>query len=162
MAEAPATIDLHRDLTGWGHYSDKVMYRLPLEWLDKIIEAWLDTEYDYYGVRVIASGSELDAGDIAPVSHYIPDGEFTDDELYGASAIQIEQNRWNRDEDDIARFREQLLASITVVLQYEGPQLVLLGAESVSEGNDPGEIEMRDAVVLAAFDLGSSDRFDGV
>ena len=105
---------------------------------ETIQDIMYDGKYNYYGLRVV--GDALAVGQVAPNSREWDDGELTGEELNGASAIALQTD----DERIIDRATNRLV-------QYRGVQVVLLGAQHSEEGNDPDELVMEDAVVLAAW-----------
>lgn len=100
-----------------------------------------DGQYQSYGVRVIAKNPKTGKqdnykiGDILPPSFYQPDGETTDEELSGTSAIQIDSKGHYK--GDLGDY------------EHLGNQIVLIGSDNSQEGNDIGEIEMKNPKVLA-------------
>ena len=95
--------------------------------------------YGYYGIRVIEADDLPVVGRAAAPSHVWDDeGQWTDELMDGCSALQV--GGW--DTVDLIVERSTY---------YGGNVVLLLGSDSADEGQDHGEIIMRNAVVLAAW-----------
>jgi len=93
--------------------------------------------YDYVGYRVVYKDKEsYKIGDTPNRSRVWIDGEPTDELLSGASAISIDKLSYTYDGYE----------------GYLGDTILILGSNNAEGGNDPGEIVMIDAVVLAVID----------
>lgn len=117
--------------------------------LRDIIERYSDT-YEDFGLRCLTVYRDDVAapivGDILPASSVWIDGNPTDDDLGGTSAIQI----WSESGNDITLDRAAKMLG-----DYWGRYVVVIGGEQGQYGQDDGEIIVRNATVLAVFDRGA-------
>ena len=90
------------------------------------------TNYDYYGLR--KSKDETEIGDILDPSFLWDDGIQTEDELYGTSAINI---------NDF----ENIENAIKYMELYSG-ELILVAGNCIEYGEDKHEILINDAIRL--------------
>lgn len=90
-----------------------------------------DFEYDYIGIRVQEELYENIGDTVNHKSYVWDDGNILDEQLDGICAIDINEAHWIGDFGG-----------------YLGEYVLILGSYSAQYGNDPGEIIMRDAVVL--------------
>lgn len=107
------------------------------------IEIITEQAFDKYGIRVINNYSEnvtYSVGDVLPLSYRWDDGEPTDDELYGTSAIEVDALNLER---RLMRLRREY-GSL-------GSQIVLIACNQYVYGQDSDEVEMQNAVVLATL-----------
>ena len=93
-----------------------------------------DTDYEYVGVRV--HDDQYAIGQTMPDSRRWDDGEPTDDMLDGTSAIDLRDNR-----------------AAQLIQAYMGDYLSIIAGWYASDGEDDGEIVIRDAVVLATIKI---------
>lgn len=94
--------------------------------------------YPYVGIRVVAPGYDdymSQIGETAVNSYRWEDGNQTDEQLDGASAINID----SRDNIDSGA--------------YYGRRILVLGSDHIEYGEDVNEIVMRDAKILEIIDL---------
>lgn len=96
--------------------------------------------WEYYGVRWIEDDATV--GDALAPSHVWVDGDWTDDSLPGACAVEVA----SRDEAGLAAVLDRRGHLGT----YSG-RAYLVGSMHMEYGEDPGEIVMRDAVVVAVL-----------
>jgi hypothetical protein len=101
-------------------------------------------EYNIYGLRINSKNPKtgkhvkVKIGDIAESSYYQPDGKITDTE-HGTSAL------WLADSNSIDEIMDEIEKYKSL-----GDEILLLGTNNnTNEGNDPGEIEMTNAKILA-------------
>lgn len=109
------------------------------------IQAEIDDDpHADWGLRVIPHGHPVSVGDELPPSYRWEDGEQTEDELDGTSAIGIRAN------GGVQR-------AIKVLNQggYSGAQVALVRGESQGAGEDPGEILLSDAEVVKVWNRGT-------
>lgn len=93
--------------------------------------------YDYVGYRVVYRDKEsYKIGDTPNRSRVWIDGEPTEEYLRGACAVS----------------KEMLDLTYDGCEGYLGDTILILGSNNAEGGNDPGEIVMIDAVVLAVID----------
>lgn len=141
------------------------------EIISEIKEAIKNTNYEYYGIRV-DSGIKYNIGDTAGNSHELfQDPQYTDDtfsellypyiesgrykgfydagELDGTSAIEF---HFELDEPDDPNNLKSLKTAIQEVSMYFGKYIHIIAGNDCKSGNDIGEIIIRDAIVLAAFE----------
>jgi hypothetical protein len=97
--------------------------------------------YDVYGLRVVHYGSTHSVGDVLPCSYCWEDGEPTEDELYGTSAVEIDGSAYNT-------YRR-------LVKEYGslGDTIVLIGGYQYVYGDDANEIVIKDGVVLSVLKM---------
>lgn len=95
-----------------------------------------EDEYDYYGLRIVER--KLTRNAVLRNSRRWEDGIPTGDVLDGVSAIEI------RSGSDAKR-------TLRIARDYFGNSAVLLGSNSVTNGEDDGEIIMKRAVVLESW-----------
>lgn len=102
--------------------------KLTAEMIQKAKDAAEDAGYDYmrFGIRV--QEEEFRLGTIDHKSHVWVDGEDTEEELDGISAMDINH-----------------ISNI----QYFGSHVALIGCNEYESGEDAGEIIMKDASVIA-------------
>lgn len=101
-----------------------------------IIEAG---EYEYYGLRAHRGAAPAEIGQSLGNSRVWVDGDCTDDELDGISAIRV------RAGDDIAA----VIARLRSEYCWADEAIVLVGGYSASHGQDRGEIIILDNICLA-------------
>lgn len=89
-------------------------------------------EYDYVGLRIQYEPFEI--GEIDHLSHVWDDNNDTGEELDGICAIKVTP-------ESVLRILKEH--------SYFGDNIAILGSNSVTYGEDPGEIIMRDAVVTS-------------
>ena len=117
---------------------------------ETILKAIEDSCLNSFGVRVmtdnpvIAEALTLEVGDSVNNSHVWVDGESSDEQLEGVSAITI-----GYDEFDV----EDILYDLEQLRPYRdlGDQIVLIGGDDSYEGNDPNETVISNAQVLHIF-----------
>lgn len=99
-------------------------------------------EYRYYGIRVIDADTLPEVGSYAAPSRVWDDeGQWTDETMDGAAALSV---GYDPEWDAIGR-------TIAASTYYGGDVVMLLGGNGVVEGQDRGEIVMRNAKILAAW-----------
>lgn len=108
--------------------------------VDEIKDEIEDDPHADWGLRVIPHDHEVDVDAELPPSNRWEGGEMTDEELDGTSAIGI------RGAGDIGRAIKILNAA-----GYQGAQVALVRGESQGSGEDPGEVVLRDAVVVRVW-----------
>ena len=129
--------------------------------INDIKTAVKDSEFYYYGIRV-DSGIKYNIGDTASNSHQISqEPEFDDNgevmypyredglyagfydegELNGTSAIEF-----YADND------RSIQEALSIIDNYEGSYLHILGGDRVEEGNNRREIIIREAKVLCSYE----------
>lgn len=96
--------------------------------------------FNYIGLRAMTGGTVVNVGDELTNSFVWVDGEKTNEQLDGVSAIDCAFDGF----DEL----KKLERAMSLIKQYSG-QLVLVGSNEAYEGNDVGEIVMKSAVVLA-------------
>ena len=107
-----------------------------------IIDIINSNEYSFYGIRVISKNplkeknKKYQIGDILPSSYKWDDGDTTNEKLFGTSAIYVNE------------FTKNIINKVSTYV-HNGSQIVLLGSDDIREGNDIGEIEMKNAKVLS-------------
>lgn len=100
--------------------------------------------YDYYGIRVNSKNPitgktpKIKVGGKTKKSYYQPDG-VTTSHSHGTSAIRVTSSGLDAALKDVS------------VYHRNGLDILLIGSNSANEGNDPGEIEMQDATILAIY-----------
>ena len=102
-----------------------------------------ETDYDKVALRIMDTdydGYDLQVGEIAPASWRWEDGDHTNDELNGTSAIDLDW-LWTRKDGD------------HYFGAYSGRRVWILGSYYAEGGEDAGEIVMRDAEILQIIDL---------
>jgi len=134
-------------------YTDRVICQLPKHIVDEIRGIYEDCTFDFLGLRIEPRDAALAVGDIAPASYYSPDGMQTDEQLYGAAAVEVDEYRYDPIAGSVYDIDHGILAALQAVMQYDGSVLLVLGSDLVECGNDIGEIEMKDAEVLAVFEV---------
>ena len=107
--------------------------RLTQAALDSFVRDHAD-DYAHLGLRIVDDLPPV--GEVLPRSRAWDDGNPTDDLLPGTSALRI-----------TARTLELAAA-------YMGDYALLVGSHLCMYGDDPDELVMRDAVVLARFAIG--------
>lgn len=128
--------------------------------LRSLVEQYSD-EYEHFGLRCLSVYRDAvpapAVGDVLSPSSVWVDGEPTDEELSGTSALWIgdeaeSDGRWIRTvTDDEGMRKARALAS------YYGQYVVLIAGNYASSGVDLDETIIRDATVLAVFDRGTID-----
>ena len=103
--------------------------------------------YNYYGMRVMARNSEpVKVGDtLGPSYQNLDEQDEESENLGGTSAIGI---------DDVSS-EEDVSRAISATNSYSGNVVVLLGSHTKDYGNDPGEIVMHNAEVIAVYSKGA-------
>ena len=115
----------------------------------EIINYLEQRKYNYYGLRSMTrnpidyTSMVATVGEILDNSYAWDDGETTDYQLTGTSALEI-------DIDDNEERINQVIADIAV---YHSGQVVLLGSYSRDYGSDEGEVILRNAEVLLTWDI---------
>jgi hypothetical protein len=102
-----------------------------------------ETDYDKVALRIVdtdCDGYDLPVGSIAPNSYRWDDGNHTDDELNGTSAMDLDW-LWTRKSGD------QYFGG------YCGRRIWVLGSYYAEGGEDAGEIVMKDAEILQVIDI---------
>lgn len=94
-------------------------------------------EYDHYGVR--AHRSACVVGETLGRSRLWIDGECTDSELSGISALKVA---------DLGKI-EALIARLKSEYCWDNETIVLVGGYTAEWGEDAGEIVIKDNVCLA-------------
>ncbi len=123
---------------------------------EQIYQAIRDTDHRHYGLRACSrltdaykpewliahnlpvEHTDLAIGDVAPCSWRWDDGDITDDQLEGTSAMYV----------DSRATAEKIARLLSKMQMYWGKQLVLLAADHADGGEDNGEIVMYDATVI--------------
>lgn len=110
------------------------------------------TQYEYLGIRA-HRGDRLDIGNPLPSSHVWDDGDMLDELLEGICALRILHDSWNEtiDQNSVAKAIKDIDA-----YTWDNSPVVLIGGNYAMEGNDVGEIIIRDAVLLQYFEKPSS------
>lgn len=93
-------------------------------------------EYDcaHWGLRVVDSANSFDAGELLPNSRRWVDGEPTEEFLNGTSCL------------DTQSVTDRLVAKLTPYLRcYAQPRIMLIGGDEADQGEDEGELVIRDA-----------------
>lgn len=117
--------------------------------MDTAADAIIESNYAYYGVRMLSKINktdqipELAVGDVAPVSREWDDNELTGELMDGTSALCL--NQWS---DDLCA---EIEARVAALATYGPGTVVILGSDCVTTGIDKGEIVMRKACVLAVI-----------
>jgi hypothetical protein len=96
-------------------------------------------DYEYYGLR--AHRREPVIGKSLGKSRVWIDGECTDDELDGISAVRVKAG------DDLDAIIDRLRREYC----WEAETIVLIGGYIASQGEDRGEIIIRDNICLAVL-----------
>jgi len=112
------------------------------------IRAWLEPLIAAARERFLCVGIRTadEPAQVAYLSHAWVDGEPTDEELDGISATDVDSGDvWVQHLPATADERRRALNTGT----YYGDHIALLGSDSASRGVDPGEVVMRDFVVVA-------------
>lgn len=91
-------------------------------------------DYEHLGVR--SDDEDYGEGDRLPASRVWADDEPQGDEVDGTSATRVR----NRDVDAAIRSHKRF--------GYVGRRLYLIGGHYATYGDDPGEVIIRDAVVI--------------
>lgn len=115
-------------------------------------------KYTRFGLRVMTDNPVTGESFVPIVGEMVEnsfdwcDGGYTGNELDGTSAVKI---MFDMDADE--EFNTEIEMKINRALErvedyaYNGKSIVLLGSNEDEEGNDPAEILMMDAVVLATW-----------
>lgn len=98
-----------------------------------------------WGVRVDC-GVSYEPGDIASRSRIWDDGDPTDDLLDGTSALAVRASAERVSRVILGQYLPSMCATLT-----GAPTIALLRSEWAHVGEDPGEIVMRDAEVVAVW-----------
>ena len=112
--------------------------------LSQILEIVAKEEFEHYGIRAIHSPFEdvtVSVGDELDPSYRWDDGTPTDEVRYGTSAMGV-------DEDTTQRHLDRFNAEYGVL----GHQVALIAGRHAVRGEDQGEVEIKDAVVVAVWD----------
>ena len=112
--------------------------------LSQILEIVSKEEFEHYGIRAVHSPSEdvtVSVGDELAPSYRWDDGTPTDEILFGTSAMGV-------DEDTTQWHIDRFNAEYGVL----GRQVALIAGFHAVRGEDLGEIEIKDAVVVAVWD----------
>lgn len=96
--------------------------------IDRIEEIKDECEYEYIGVRI--QEDEFTEGEILDNSYVWDDGEWTDEELDGTCAVNL---------DD---------AKLTLTNGYFGEHVAIIAGDHCEWGQDCGEIIIREAIVI--------------
>ncbi len=102
--------------------------------------------YNYLGVRALQDDEDYKVGEITRNSlDWDAENDCSSDqELSGICAVEVDM-----DDDNRERAIEETLAFVRA--NYWGGTAVLLGAHGTEHGNDPSEIIMRNAQVIAIY-----------
>ena len=117
--------------------------------ITEIINCLKQREYNYYGLRSMTwnpinhKSVRATVGEILDNSYAWDDGETTDYQLTGTSALEI----------DIDANEERINQVIADIAVYHSHQVVLLGSYSRDYGSDDGEIILRNAEALLTWDI---------
>ena len=113
-----------------------------------VLEAWeandsIDTDTPV-GLRVMSDDQDLAIGSSVPNSHVWEDGDYTDEELDGASAIKL--NNYGQ---------RLALAQVTEALKrlkpYKGTYIALIMGDNAKGGEDPGELVIASPKIVAVW-----------
>lgn len=113
----------------------------------KPIKVTQTSQYEYLGIRAHRGDRAIKIGDHLDPSYIWDDGDITDERLSGTCAIRLQRD-WATGEID----EDHLVATILRVrdeYNWDGGQVILIGGDHRSYGNDIDEIIIQDAVVLA-------------
>ena len=109
----------------------------------KIDELLEDREYIYYAIRVLPNDMpEPKIGDVLEPSYQWIDGERTEEGLGGTSGIGLLGAR---------ETKPISLEKVDQLMQYAGDKIAIIAGDNGYAGEDPGEIVIEDAEVLAIF-----------
>jgi hypothetical protein len=101
-------------------------------------------EYDHIGVRF--TDHEAAVGEELPHSYVWDDGEWTDETLSGASALEVRRG------ENVPKKVTDNHSTPGHAAGYEGKHAYLIGAPDSNYGEDDGEIVMRHPKVIAILD----------
>lgn len=119
--------------------------------IDTIKRIIADGEFDFYGLRV--DDYKYNVGDICKLSHqYFQDPVYNEDEelLYPYTENGYDAGELNGtccvgiEEDNIEK-------AIKLLKQYIGDNVYIIGGDIAEEGNDRGELIIKNAKVLYVF-----------
>ncbi len=108
-----------------------------------MVESNIDWDtYEYYGLRVM---DDPVVGETLAPSYRWEDGDCTDEELNGTSAIQVSESTFDR--------------ALRSSNGYWGTHVALIGGYQMEYGEDAGEVVIRDAVVVAVWERSTTTSF---
>lgn len=114
------------------------------------IKAAIESSYNNgvsaFGIRRMTGGIIAQVGDDVAPSFTWEDGEQTDEELGGTSAIGFDVEFGEADEESFAE-------AMSLMDQYEGQLVIIAGDQNLDAiHNDCGEIVIAEAVVIAVLE----------
>jgi hypothetical protein len=116
-----------------------------IDQLNEIIE---ESGFDKIGLRVMTGGKIVSEGERLENSFVWVDGNCTNEQLEGVSALDLEFDGWEIEED---RLNEMLEIAKTYNLLSDSEQVVIVGGNDGYEGNDQDEIVIYDAHCVAVL-----------
>lgn len=146
------------EMTQGGRKLDQKNIPASVDIANKITKLQEEYEYDHFGLRVLPMDQDAAVGDVLANSYAWDDGEFTEQELNGVSAIEV--------------ISPEKVENVLLILGaggrynrtfsgYHGKKVVLIGSNRAEGGSDPGEIVMKDGIVLGIYEKESDSIGDG-
>lgn len=118
---------------------------MTIEQLNELIEA---SGFTVIGLRVMTGGNVVSAGDRLENSSVWVDGECTNEQLDGLSALNLDFDGWEITE---SRLNEMLEIAKAYSLLNDNEQIVIVGGNDGYEGNDLHEVVIYDAHCIAVL-----------
>ena len=109
--------------------------------IDQLSEIASNSEHHSFGLRRMNGVKSASVGSLVSNSFEWVDGESTGNELDGACVIRLDFDGWEF-------CKKNMNKMIDLMGQYDG-ELVLIGGDSLYEGNDPYESIFKNAEIVA-------------